>query len=174
MKWNDPTVKRELQSTTQRCEQLHILIYDLANKLVFEEDSAGVWCDKLYGKKIKKKLIKEKGIFPSQLKIGSFTYIRNSWNHPCAFTSLIKLVELFLVIKIEDKYVYVQEWLVINNLREVNREKFPARKVGFPKFAELWEQVVPFSVCVCTIHQDVKLKMYVLYNKIQWMFELIT
>lgn len=171
MKWNDPTVKRELQSTTQRSEQLHILmILPTCWSLRKIQQEFGV--TNCTASKIKK-AHKRGGYFPFPAQ-NRILYIRNSWNHPCAFTSLIKLVELFLAIKIEGKCVYVQEWLVVNNLREANCEKFSARKVGFPKFAELWEQVVPFSVCVCTIHQDIKLKMYVLYNKIQWMFEPIT
>ena len=54
-----------------------------------------------------------------------------------------------------------------NNLREVYHEfkgQFPAQKVGFSKFADLRPKHCVLagasgthSVCVCTIHQNVKL-----------------
>ena len=60
--------------------------------------------------------------------------------------------------------------LMLSNLREVYREfkdKFPDRKVGFSKFAELRPKHCVLvrasgahSVCVCKIHQNVKLMMF--------------
>ena len=47
----------------------------------------------------------------------------------------------FVSTTVEVKHVHIQKRLVLNNLREVYhefKEKFPARKVGFSKFAELW------------------------------------
>ena len=58
---------------------------------------------------------------------------------------------------------------MLSNLREVYhefKEKFPDRKIGFSKFAELHPKHCilagasgTHSVCVCTIHQNVKLMM---------------
>ena len=78
----------------------------------------------------------------------------------------------FVSVKIEGKRVHIQKRLVLNNLREVYREfkqKFPGRKIGFSKFAELRPKHCilagasgTHAVCVCTIHQNVKLMMYVM------------
>ena len=67
------------------------------------------------------------------------------------------------------KRVHVQKRLVLSNLREVYhefKEKFPDRKIGFSKFAELRPKHCilagasgTHAVCVCTIHQNVKLMM---------------
>ena len=76
----------------------------------------------------------------------------------------------FVSVKQEGKRVHVQKRLVLSNLTEVYREfkdKNPDKKVGFSKFAELRPRHCVLagasgthSVCVCTIHQNVKLMMY--------------
>ena len=76
----------------------------------------------------------------------------------------------FVSVKQEGKRVQVQKRLMLSNLREVYREfkeKFPDRKIGFSKFAELRPKHCilagasgTHSVCVCTIHQNVKLMMF--------------
>ena len=78
----------------------------------------------------------------------------------------------FVSVKIEGKCVHVQKQLVLNNLREVYhgfKEKFPDRKIGFSKFAELRPKHFTLagasgthSACVCTIHQNIKLMMCVI------------
>ena len=65
--------------------------------------------------------------------------------------------------------MHVQKRLVLSNLREVYhefKEKLPDRKIGFSKFAELRPKHCilagasgTHAVCVCTIHQNVKLMM---------------
>ena len=74
----------------------------------------------------------------------------------------------FVSVKQEGgKRVHIPKRLVLNNLDEVYlefRDQFPEQKVGFSKFAELRpKQCIlagasgTHSVCVCTIHQNVKL-----------------
>ena len=65
--------------------------------------------------------------------------------------------------------MHVQKQLVLSNLREVYhefKETFPDRKIEFSKFAEsrpkhciLAGNSGIHAVCVCTIHQNVKLMM---------------
>jgi hypothetical protein len=75
----------------------------------------------------------------------------------------------FVSVKQGGKREHVQKRLVLSNLKEAYqlfKEKFPDEKIGFSKFAELRpKQCVlagasgTHSVCVCTIHQNVKLMM---------------
>ena len=76
----------------------------------------------------------------------------------------------FVSVKQEGKRVHVQKRLILSNLREVYhefKEKCPDRKIGFSKFAELRPKHCilagasgTHSVCVCTVHQNVKLMMF--------------
>ena len=62
---------------------------------------------------------------------------------------------------------HIQKRLVLSNLKEVYQlfsEKYPIIRIGFSKFAELRPKESVFGgasgthcVCVCTIHQNVKL-----------------
>ena len=73
----------------------------------------------------------------------------------------------FVSVKKERKREYFQKRLVLSNLRGVYhkfKERFPDRKIGFSKFAELRPKNYVLagtsgthSVCVCTIHHNVKL-----------------
>ena len=75
----------------------------------------------------------------------------------------------FVSVKQGEKRVHVQKRLVLSNLKEAYllfKEKFPDDKIGFSKFAELRPKHCVLagasgthSVCVCTIHQNVKLMM---------------
>ena len=73
----------------------------------------------------------------------------------------------FVSVRQEGKRIYVQKRLVLSNLKEVYhafKDTFPSFKIGFSKFAELRPPHCVLagasgtpSVCVCTIHQNVKL-----------------
>ncbi|CAF2145756.1 unnamed protein product, partial [Rotaria magnacalcarata] len=73
----------------------------------------------------------------------------------------------FLSVMVNQEKKHVQKRLVLSNLKEVFQlftEKYPNTRIGFSKFAELRpkECVLAGSsgthcVCVCTIHQNVKL-----------------
>ena len=78
----------------------------------------------------------------------------------------------FVSVKIDGKRMHVQKHLVLSNLREVYhefKENFSDRKIAFSMFAELRPKHCilagasgTHSVCVCTIHQNVKLTMCVI------------
>ena len=65
--------------------------------------------------------------------------------------------------------MHIQKRLILGNLREIYqlfKERFPSQSVGFSKFAKLRPKHCVLAgasgthaVCVCTIHQNVKLMM---------------
>ena len=73
----------------------------------------------------------------------------------------------FVTVKKDGKRSQIQKRLVLSNLKEcyiLFKERYPVEKIGFSKFAELRPKqcVLPgasgtHTVCVCTIHQNVKL-----------------
>ena len=73
----------------------------------------------------------------------------------------------FVSVRQGEKRVHIQKRLVLSNLKEAYcdfKDKFPDVKVGFSKFAELRPRHCVLaggsgthSVCVCTIHQNIKL-----------------
>lgn len=75
----------------------------------------------------------------------------------------------YVSVRQGDSRVQLQKRLVLSNLKELYqlfKEKFPTLTIGFSKFAELRpKQCIlagasgTHSVCVCTIHQNVKLMM---------------
>ena len=77
----------------------------------------------------------------------------------------------FVSVKKEGKREHIQKRLVLSDLRSVYREfkeRYPDHKIGFSKFAELRPKHCVLagasgthSVCVCTIHQNVKLMVLV-------------
>ena len=76
----------------------------------------------------------------------------------------------FVSVRQGDGRVHMQKRLVLSNLKEVYqlfKQKYPTKSIGFSKFAELRPKNCVLagasgthSVCVCTIHQNVKLMMH--------------
>jgi len=71
----------------------------------------------------------------------------------------------FLSARQDDKQIHVQKRLLLE-LYQQFKEKYPLEKIGFSKFASLHQQHCNLAgasgihaVCVCTIHQNVKLMM---------------
>ena len=75
----------------------------------------------------------------------------------------------FVSIKTEQGRVHVQKRLILSNLKELYcdfKDKYPTEHIGFTKFAELRPKHCilagasgTHTVCVCTIHQNVKLML---------------
>ena len=122
-----------------------------------------------------KELINEKGVLSTPDPSSVLRCLQQLSIVSTASTSLMTSAELCQAKKIVSvkqeggKCVHLQKRLVLNNLKEVYREfkdQFPAQKVGFSKFAKLRPKHCihagasgTHSVCVCTIHQNVKLMM---------------
>ena len=74
----------------------------------------------------------------------------------------------FISVKKEGKREHIQKRLILSDLRGVYcefKERYPYHKIGFSKFAKLRPKhcvlAGTHSVCVCTIHQNVKLMLLV-------------
>lgn len=75
----------------------------------------------------------------------------------------------FVLVKTDEGRIHVQKRLVLSNLRELYqmfKDRYPNEAIGFSKFADLRPKHCVLagasgthSVCVCTIHQNVKLMM---------------
>ena len=75
----------------------------------------------------------------------------------------------FVSVEQGEQHVHIQKRLVLSSLKEVYqlfKDRFPNETVGFSKFAELRPKHCILAgasgthlVCVCTIHQNVKLMM---------------
>ena len=78
----------------------------------------------------------------------------------------------------EERRIHKQKQLVLCNLKEAYqqfRTEFPEVNVGFSKFAELRPKECVLAgasgthcVCVCTIHQNVKLMLNALSDKVKY------
>ena len=72
--------------------------------------------------------------------------------------------------QLDGKRVHIKKRLILSNLQELFKnfkEKHPAASIGFSKFAELWPKHCILAgasgthfVCVCTIHQNIKLMLH--------------
>lgn len=85
------------------------------------------------------------------------------------------VLNFFCLYKVDNKRIHVQKRLVLCNLKELYEEyknKFPNNKVGFSKFASLRPKNCilagssgTHSVCVCAIHQNLKLMLEGAFKK---------
>ncbi len=122
-----------------------------------------------------KKLVQEKGILSlPDLKVGplllpeTVSTVREFYESD-DISRIMPGKRNFVSIRQKGKRVHFQNRLILSNLREAFEEFksiFPNHKVGFSKFAEfrpkhcvLVRASGTHSVCVFTIHQNVKLMM---------------
>ena len=82
----------------------------------------------------------------------------------------------FVSVKDEGNHIHVQKRLVLCNLKEVYCEfkaKFPNENIGFSRFAALRPKQCVLAgaggthcVCICTIHQNVKLMFHTVQSQL--------
>ena len=122
-----------------------------------------------------KDLVKQKGILsmpnpkPGQVLATETTDLVQSFYEYDEVSRMLPGKKDFVSVKQEGKRVHVQKRLILSNLKKVYqlfKEKFPTESIGFSKFAELHPKHCilagasgTHAVCVCTIHQNVKLMM---------------
>ena len=164
-------LKEKFRVTTKRSEQMQILTVvpqSWSRKQIQAEFGVSD-----YMARKSKQLVQDKGILSSP----------NPKAGPSLPSETVKLViefyesdeisrtmpgrKDFVSVRQEGKRVHVQKKLVLSNLKEVYcafKDAFPNKKIGFSKFAELRPPRCVLagasgthSVCVCTIHQNVKL-----------------
>ena len=164
-------LKEKFQATTKRSEQLQILTVlpqSWTRKRI--QDEFGV---SDYMARKSKQLVREKGILsspdpkPGNSLPSETVKLVIDFYESDEISRMMPGMKNFVSVRQEGKRVHVQKRLVLSNLKEVYRsfkDAFPSKKIGFSKFAELRPPHCVLagasgthSVCVCTIHQNVKL-----------------
>ena len=164
-------LKEKLWETNRRSEQVQVLTVLPKSWTVKKiQQEFGV---SEYLAQQSKKLVEERGILslpgPSRrpsLSPETFTTVCNFYESD-EISRVMPGKKDFVSVKKEGKREHFQKRLVLSDLKQVYREfkeKFPNYKIGFSKFAELRPKHCVLagasgthSVCVCTIHQNVKL-----------------
>ena len=166
-------LKEKFQETTMRSEKVQVLtVLPKSWSIQKVEDEFGA---SNYMVRKAKDLVKKRGILSSpNLKPGHVMATETADQvrsfYECNEVSrMLPGKKDFVSVKREGKRVHVQKRLILSNLREVYqlfKEKFPTLNVGFSKFADLRPKNCVLAgasgthaVCVCTIHQNVKLMM---------------
>ena len=126
-----------------------------------------------------KKIVQEKGVLSlPDLKAGP-SLLPGTVSLVCAHYESDEVSRVmpgkkdFVFIRRDGKRVHIQKRLVLSNLKEIYQDfkvKFPSLKIGFSKFAQLRPKHCVLAgasgthcVCVCTVHQNVKLMMLELH-----------
>ena len=166
-------LKEKFHGTTERSEKVQVLTVlpkSWSIRKVQDEFRASN-----YMVRTAKQLVKQKGILSSpNLKQGHslttevVTLIQEFYESDEVSCTMPGKKD-YVSVKQGETRIHIQKRLVLSNLKEVYhlfKEKYPTTTVGFSKFAELHpKQCVlagasgTHSVCVCTIHQNVKLMM---------------
>ena len=164
-------LKVKFQATTKRSEQLQILTI-LPQSWTRKRIRAEFGVSDYMARK-SKQLVQEKGILSSpDPKAGSSlpsetVKLVTDFYESNEISRTMPGKKDFVSVRQEGRRVHVQKKLVLSNLKEVYhafKDAFPGKKIGFSKFAELRPPHCVLaggsgthSVCVCTIHQNMKL-----------------
>ena len=164
-------LKEKFSVTTNRSEQIQILtILPKSWSRRRIQDEFGVT---EYMARKSKEVVRDKGVLStpdpkagSSLPADTVKLVTDFYNSE-DISRVMPGKRDFVSVRLEGKRVHVQKKLVLSNLKEVYRafkDAFPGQKIGFSKFAELRPPHCVLagasgthSVCVCTIHQNVKL-----------------
>ena len=166
-------LKEKFHSTTERSVQVQVLTVLPMNwsieKIQVEFGASNFMVRKA------KQLVKDKGILSSPDPWPGRTLARRTVDLVVAFyesdssSQMMPGKKDFVSVKGELGRVHVQKRLVFCNLKELYqgfKQKHPTERIGFSKFAEFRPKHCiiagtsgTHSVCVCTIHQNVKLML---------------
>jgi len=166
-------LKEKFQATSERSEKVQILTVlpsSWSIRQVQEEFGASN-----YMVRKAKELVKQKGILSTPnprhghaLAVET-TDLVQSFYESDEVSRIMPGRKDYVSVRQAEKRVHIQKRLILSNLREAYqlfKEKFPSKSVGFSKFAELRPKHCVLAgasgthaVCVCTIHQNVKLMM---------------
>ena len=165
-------LKEKFSVTTNRSEQVQILTVlpkSWSRKKIQEEFHVTD-----YMARKSKEIVQDKGVLSTpnpkaghSLSAETVKLVTDFYNSEDISRTLPGKKDFVSVKQHDGKRVHVQKKLVLSNLKEVYlafKDTFPGQKIGFSKFAELRPQHCVLagasgthSVCVCTIHQNVKL-----------------
>ena len=163
-------LKEEFHSTTQRSKKVQILtILPKSWSIQTEFGTSN------YMARRAKNLVKESGILATpNPKVGNVLNPQTVLHIQQFYESddisrLMPGKKDFVSVKQGKHRVQMQKRLILNDLKEIYqlfKDTFPTEKVGFSKFAELRPKHCVLAgasgthaVCVCTMHQNVKLMM---------------
>ena len=167
-------MKEKFHSSTDRSQKVQILTVlpkSWSTRKVEEEFAVSN-----YMARKAKDLVKDQGILSSpNPKHGSSSLSQATISLVQAFYKLDEVSRImpgkkdFVSIRKDNQHAHVQKRLMLGNLKELYqefKEKHPTDKIGFSKFADLRPKHCilagasgTHTVCVCTIHQNVKLMM---------------
>ena len=163
--------KERFHSTTERSEKVQILTVLPQSWSIRRVQGEFGASDYMIRKA--KDLVKEKGILSTpNPKLGNplaqhKTELVWKFYESDEVSRMMPRRKDYVSVKQGDQRTHVQKRLVLNNMKEAYqlfKEKYPTEKIGFSKFAELRPKYCVLagasgthSVCVCTIHQNVKL-----------------
>ena len=167
-------LKDEFHSTTQKSKRFQILTI-LPKSWSTKQIETKFGASNYMARKVKN-LVAESGILATpnpklgnQLNSQTVLHIQQFYENDDV-SRLIPGKKDCVSVKQGERRVLVQKRLILCNLKEAYRhfkDTFPTEKVGFSKFAELRPKHCVLagssgthSVCVCTIHQNVKLMMH--------------
>ena len=164
-------LRGKFEQSTSRSEQLQILTI-LPQSWTLKKIQVMFKTSDYMARKAKQ-LVLEKGIFATpNPKPGHFLPIKSvdlvkSFYESDDVSRVMPGKKDFVSIIQGGKRVHMQKRLVLGNLKEIYhafKNQFPNEEIGFSKFAELRPRHCVLagasgthSVCVCTIHQNVKL-----------------
>ena len=164
-------LKEKFRETTKRSEQVQILTVlprSWTRKRIQNEFGVSE-----YMARKSKQLVREKGVLSSpdpkpghSLPSATLKQVADFYESD-EVSRMMPGKKDFVSVRQEGKRIHVQKRLVLSNLKEVYRmfkDAFPGQTIGFSKFAELRPPHCilagasgTHAVCVCTIHQNVKL-----------------
>ena len=166
-------LKDKFQATTKRSEKVQILtVLPKSWTIRKVQDEFGA---SNYMVRKAKELVKQKGVLSTpNPKSGhalavETTALVQSFYESDEVSRMMPGKKDYVSVRQAEERVHVQKRLVLSNLKEVYqlfKEMFPTKTIGFSKFAELRPKHCVLAgasgthaVCVCTIHQNVKLMM---------------
>ena len=167
-------LKEKFHSTTERSVQVQVLTV-LPMSLSIEKIQAEFGASNFMVRKAKQ-LVKVKGILSSPDPRPGHTLAKRTVDCVVDFyesdssSRMMPGKKDFVSVKGKHGRVHVQKRLILCNLKELYqdfKQKYPTEHIGFSKFAELRPKhcilagaTGTHSVCVCTIHQNVKLMLH--------------
>ena len=166
-------LKEKFKNTTKKSEQLQILtILPKSWSVRKIENKFGV---SNYMARKTKELVKTKGILstpnpkPGKMLSNDTVKLIHSFYNDDEISRCMPGIKDFITVKEQGKKVQKQKRLLLCNLNEAYnlfKECHPTEKVGISKFCELRPRNVitagasgTHSICVCSIHQNVKLML---------------
>ena len=166
-------LKEKFNTTAERSEKVQVLTV-LPKSWSMRKVQAQFGASDYMVRKARE-LVKQKGILSTPNLKPGHSLAAETCESVCRFYESDEISRLmpgkkdFVSVRLGEKREHFQKWLHLGNLRELYelfKTKFPTHTIGFSKFAELRSKHCilagvsgTHAVCICTIHQNVKLMM---------------